>query len=250
MNHMIKETNQTVHEGGVLYVVATPIGNLEDITFRAVRILKEVDMILSEDTRTTKHLLDAYEINTPLAHYHGNATQGKHDFIVNALRDGKKLALVSDAGTPAVSDPGTLLIDMIRAELGDSVHIVPIPGASALTSALSVSGFLGSHIVFLGFLPQKKGRQTALREIANEALEKTFVFFESTHRIEKCMAELAAVLPDTVSVMVCRELTKKFEDIHVGSPADIQAIFASDPKRIKGEFAVVVGKRAFFKYEE
>lgn len=231
-------------EFGTLYVVATPIGNLEDMTFRAVRILKEVDMILSEDTRTTKHLLDAYDIHTPLAHYHGNATKGKHEFILNALREGKNLALVSDAGTPAVSDPGTLLIDMIRAEFGNDVAIVPIPGASALTAALSVSGFLGSHIVFLGFLPQKKGRQTALKEIASEAGEKTFVMFESTHRIEKLMEELEAVLPETVSVMMCREITKKFEDIVVGTPAEIQAIFKNAPKRMKGEFVVLVGKRA------
>lgn len=240
---------QSTPEGGVLYVVATPIGNLEDMTIRAVRILKESDMILSEDTRTTKHLLDAYDIKTPLAHYHGNATKGKHEFILNMLKDGKKLALVSDAGTPAVSDPGTLLIDMIRAELGDAVTIVPIPGASALTAALSVSGFMGSHIVFLGFLPQKKGRQTALREIAEEAGEKTFVMFESTHRIEKLMDELEAVLPETLSVMICRELTKKFEDIHVGSPADMKAAFTADSKRIKGEFVVLVGKRASSKKE-
>ncbi len=226
---------------GTLYIVATPIGNLEDMTLRSIRVLKEVDTILSEDTRTTKNLLNHYEIKTPLISYHSNATGGKHDFIVRELESGKNIALVSDAGTPGISDPGNLLVDIVRKEI-PGVSIIPIPGASALTSALSVSGMKGNHTVFLGFLPQKKGRQTALTEIGKEVGEKTFVFFESTHRILKLLAELKKHLPSDAVLLLCRELTKKFEETLYGSPEELMAILDKNPQKVRGEFVVIIGK--------
>ena len=149
-----------------LYVVATPIGNLEDITLRAVRTLKEVDFILCEDTRVTKNLLKRYEIDRPLISYHAQSRLSKVEKIFGLLEEGKNLALVSDAGTPTISDPGCLLVSQIRERFGDSVLIVPIPGASASVAALSTSGFPTSEFLFLGFLPHKKGRETLFKEIA------------------------------------------------------------------------------------
>ena len=156
------------------YVVATPIGNLEDITFRAVRILKEVDLILCEDTRVTKKLLNKYEIKTPTLSYHQYSKISKIEKIFDLINEDKNIALVSDAGTPAISDPGSFLVSEVKKKFGNKVKIIPIPGASALISALSVSGVIADNFVFLGFLPHKKGRETLFKEIAET--KKTVVF--------------------------------------------------------------------------
>lgn len=172
-----------------LFIVATPIGNLEDISFRAVRILQEADLILCEDTRVTKKLLDRYAIKKPLQSYHQHSKLAKTEYIVDMLASGKNMALVSDAGTPGISDPGGLLVEAVVKRLGDEVTIVPIPGANAALAALSVSGFPTDRFIFLGFPPHKKGRKTFFEEVA--ALRETAVLYESKHRIEKALTALA-----------------------------------------------------------
>ena len=212
-----------------LYVVATPIGNLEDITLRAIRILKEVDIILCEDTRVAKKLLNHYEIVKPLLSYHSHSTIKRADEIITLLSLGKDMALISDAGTPCVSDPGGLLVRMVRDQL-PQVKIVPIPGPSALTAAVSVAGIPFSEFVFLGFLPHKKGRNTLFQEIADS--DRTMIFYESPHRILKTLESLREFCGEERRVVVARELTKVFEEIteHV-------------PSVIKGEFVVVVAPK-------
>ena len=201
-----------------LYIVATPIGNLEDITLRAVRILKEVDLILCEDTRVTKRLLNRYEISTPTMSYHAQSKISKVERIFSFLEQGKDLALVSDAGTPTISDPGCLLVAQVREELISrrrlDIRIVPIPGASAVLSALSISGFPTSEFLFLGFLPHKKGRETLFKEIAES--KRTAVFYESPHRILKALESLKKFSPEKI-VTICRELTKIFEQVVAGN---------------------------------
>lgn len=223
---------------GTLYIVATPIGNLEDITLRAIRILKEVDLILCEDTRTTKRLLDKYEIATKTASYHTHSTQSKEDFIIRMLEEGKSLALVSDAGTPTISDPGVLLVEHVYNHFGDTVQIIPIPGASAVIAALSASGLPSSDFLFLGFLPHKKGRQTLFAEIA--ASERTVVFYESTHRILKALESLKECLAEERMIVVARELTKHFESIKKGTAKELLAYFESKTDEVRGEFVVIV----------
>ncbi len=229
-----------------LYIVATPIGNLEDITLRAIRILKEVDLILAEDTRVTKRLLSRYEIDTPTMSYHAQSKLSKVDKILSLLEEGKNLALVSDAGTPTISDPGSLLVTQIRAHFmsrlnldnGVSVEIIPIPGPSAVLSALSVSGFPSSEFLFLGFLPHKKGRETLFKEIA--LAERTVVFYESPHRIKKALESLKKILAPTRRIMIAREITKMHEENVLGTPEEVIAHFTSHPDRARGEFVVVV----------
>lgn len=234
-----------------LYIVATPIGNLEDVTFRSIRILKEVDMILCEDTRVTRVLLDRYEIKKPTLSYHQYSKLQKIDQIINLLKDGKNLALVSDAGTPGISDPGQRLIEKILEEMQGEVEIVPIPGASAVISALSISGFDTDEFLFLGFPPHKKGRQTFFRNVTEEAIKRTVVFYESTHRIIKAFEELGqseerrAESEDKegdkkMRVVACRELTKKFETIYRGTVSEVLEKLKNDI--IKGEFVVVIRK--------
>ncbi len=188
-----------------LYIVATPIGNLEDITFRAIRILKEVDMVLCEDTRVTAKLLAKYEIRKSLRRFDAHSSESGREAIIELLREGKNIALVTDAGTPGISDPASLLVLDVRRELGNEISVVPIPGASALTSALSASGIPASDFTFLGFLPHKKGRQTLMKEIGES--ERAVVFYESPHRILKALAELKAVAPER-KITIARELTK------------------------------------------
>ena len=171
-----------------LYIVATPIGNLEDITLRALRVLKEVDMILCEDTRVTKKLLNHYDIKTPTMSYHAHSKLSRVEKIFELIRVGKDLALVSDAGTPTISDPGVLLVQQVREEFGNEVDIVAIPGPSALVSALSVGGITSAQFTFYGFLPHKKGRETIFKEIADS--KRTSVFYESPHRLLKTIGEL------------------------------------------------------------
>jgi 16S rRNA (cytidine1402-2'-O)-methyltransferase len=222
---------------GTLYIVATPIGNLEDITLRALRVLKEVDCVLCEDTRTTKRLLSKYDITTKTMSYHAHSTSGKESVIIHMLADGQNLALVSDAGTPCISDPGVLLVAHVREEFGADASIVPIPGPSALITALSVSGISSAEFTFLGFLPHKKGRETLFKEIAQS--KRVIVFYESTHRILKTLASLDEHVPQAV-IVIGRELTKQFEEFVRGTAQEILAHFEANPDRQKGEFVVIV----------
>ena len=225
-----------------IYITATPIGNLEDITHRAVRILAEVDLILCEDTRMTKRLLDKYEIETPTQSYHSHSSDEKHEKIISLLEEGKDLALVSDAGTPTISDPGVKIINIIR-ERSDKendldVEIITIPGPSAVTAALSVSGLPSSEFLFLGFLPHKKGRETLFKEIASS--KRTVVFYESPHRIMKALQSLQDILDEKREIVVARELTKIHETTIRGTARELKLYFETHPDKVKGEFVVVV----------
>jgi 16S rRNA (cytidine1402-2'-O)-methyltransferase len=228
---------------GILNIVATPIGNLEDVSWRAGRILKEADFVLCEDTRVTKKLLDHYQIKTPTISYHQHSGELKIDKIIELLRAGKNLALVTDAGTPGISDPGGKLVSAVRAELGDEVKIVSIPGASALSAAVSIAGAGFDRFLFLGFLPHKKGRQTMLKEIM--ASDYPVILYESKHRILKLLAELekmSEVSGEKRQVMVARELTKLYESFYAGTPTEILADLQQDPNCLKGEFVVLIQK--------
>ncbi len=226
-----------MESAGILYVVATPIGNLEDITLRALRILKEVDYVLCEDTRVTGKLLAHYEIKTAMKRYDAHTSEGMHEAILADLSAGKKLALVSDAGTPGVSDPGVFLVAKLR-ELAPDVRIEPIPGASAVTSLFSVAGLPGNQSSFLGFVPQKKGRQTFFSDL--ELYDHPVVFFESTHRIMKTLESLSTTLGEESKVVVGRELTKLFEQVVSGTASEVLAYFNTNPDRVRGEFVVIV----------
>jgi len=244
-----------------LFVIGTPIGNLEDITLRALRVLKEVDLILCEDTRVTKRLLAKYEIGTPTMSYHAQSKLSKSDKILALLEEGKNLALVSDAGTPCISDPGSLLLAQVLASKVkgqmSKVDIVPIPGPSALVTALSAVGISVAEFTFLGFLPHKKGRETLFKEIAESS--RVMVFYESVHRIEKSLESLEKFcLPAQAGagrqaggaerrVIVARELTKIHEEFVRGTVAEVRAHFAQNPDRIRGEFVVVVEGRVVSK---
>lgn len=216
------------------YLVATPIGNREDLSFRALRILKEVDYILSEDTRVSQKLLSHYEVNTPLISYHHHSDQAKLDKIFKLLEAGKNLALVTDAGTPGIADPGGQLVKVIRDKFGSEVSITPIPGASALTALLSVAGVAADKFLFFGFLPHKKGRQSALKEIT--ASKYPVLIYESKHRILKLLAEL----DPSFKVVLGRELSKLHESFYFGSPSEISRKLSQKDVLLKGEFALVV----------
>lgn len=221
-----------------LFIVATPIGNLEDITLRALRVLKEADVILCEDTRVTKKLLQKYDIKTPTLSYHAQSSEGKHEKIFALLEEGKNLALVSDAGTPAISDPGVKLVALARERFGDNIAIVSIPGASAVTAALSISGFPSSSYIFYGFLPHKKGRETLFKKIA--ASEETSVFYESPHRLLKTLASLTGHLSPERRVGVARELTKLHESFLIGSAQELLDFFSAHVEEVRGECVVLV----------
>ncbi len=226
-----------------LYIVATPIGNLEDISLRALRILKEVDLILCEDTRVTRKLLAHYQIKTPTLSYHQHSKLSKVDLIIEKLKQNKNLALVTDAGTPGISDPGGKLISQIVETLGKSVKIIPIPGPTALTAALSIAGVKADRFLFLGFLPHKKGRQKFLQEILKS--EYTVVVYESKHRLIKFLEELKKIFDSKSqiqNIIVCRELTKLYETIYRGSLEDITERIKNDKDAQKGEFVIVIGK--------
>ncbi|MBI2476406.1 MAG: 16S rRNA (cytidine(1402)-2'-O)-methyltransferase [Candidatus Taylorbacteria bacterium] len=227
---------------GTLFVVGTPIGNLEDVTLRALRVLKEVDVILCEDTRVTKRLLEKYQIQgKQLATYNDKKSGLRIEKIVELLQEGKNLALVTDAGTPGISDPGSLLVSKIREALPD-VTIVPIPGANAAVAALSAAGVPASDFLFLGFLPHKKGRETLFKEIA--ASKRTVVFYESPHRILKTLESLKTHLevspPSERKVVIARELTKIHEEVVSGMPAELLEFFKINPEKARGEFVVIV----------
>lgn len=219
---------------GTLFVVATPIGNLEDITLRALRVLKEADVIVCEDTRVTKKLLSAYEIHTPTLSFHAHSDDAKYEKIISLLEEGKNLALVTDAGTPGVSDPGTFLVERVRAH---GVRVESIPGASALAAAVSVAGVPAHEFVFFGFLPHKKGRETLFAEIG--MLQRTAIFYESPHRLMKALASLAQHASKK-KVTVCRELTKMYEEVVSGSADELVAYFTENPDRVRGEIVLFV----------
>ena len=220
---------------GQLYIVATPIGNLGDITLRALDTLKSVDFILCEDTRVTKNLLNHYQINRPLISYHQHSDARKVREISDLLSAGKNLALVTDAGTPGISDPGNLLINHLTIQQFN--NFIPIPGPSALISALSISGFPTDKFVFMGFPPHKNKRQKYFKEVA--AQEYTVVFYESGHRIKKCLQELNALLSPDRQIIVARELTKQFETIYRGTIASVVEKMTDE----RGEFVVVVNAK-------
>ena len=224
------------HTTGTLYIVATPIGNLEDITLRALRVLKEVDTILCEDTRHTKKLLSHYDIHTKTQRFHAHSDIDKMKHIASLLEEGKSLALVSDAGTPLVSDPGSPLLTYLRTYF-DDISIVPVVGASALTAAISVVPIPSGRFTFIGFLPHKKGRHTAILEMKER--EDATVLYESSHRIVKFLGELEAEFPQA-QVWIAREITKQFEEVLHGSPQELSRLLESHPEKQKGEFVVVV----------
>ncbi len=238
---------------GTLYIVATPIGNLKDITLRALEVLKGADVILCEDTRLTRKLLDHYTIQTPVISYHQHSSPARIDEIFRLLEKGSALALVSDAGTPGISDPGNKLIHLLvnkfigssqKASLetqSESEHknpptIVPIPGPSAVSAAASISGFPMDKFLFLGYPPTKKKRNKFFQEIAKSS--HPVVCYESPHRILKTLEELRRAAGGGRSAVVCRELTKKFESIYRGTIDEVTEHIQRDP--IKGEYTVVV----------
>lgn len=221
---------------GKLYIVPTPIGNLEDITLRALRILKEVDIILAEDTRTSGNLLKHFEIDNKLMSYHQHNEHGVLPKMISLLQEGKNLALVTDAGTPGISDPGYLLIrECVRHHL----PIEPLPGATAFVPALLKSGFPCDEFVYIGFLPQKKGRQTAVQKIGED--ERTTVMYESPHRLIKLLEQLIEFCDAERKISVSRELTKKFEETINGTVTEVLQHFLQHEPR--GEFVVVVEGR-------
>ncbi len=232
------------------YVIGTPIGNMEDITYRAVRVLGEVDLVLCEDTRVTKNLLNKYNINTATFSYPSDNLKAKErpsqakdsplpakvEKILKMIEEGKTLALVSDAGTPTISDPGSVLVAKIK-ETFPEIEVIAIPGPSAVISALSISGLNVAEFTFLGFLPHKKGRETLFKEIAGS--ERVNVFYESPHRILKALESLIKFAP-TKKVVIGRELTKVFEQVITGTPAEVLKYFTDHADKVRGEFVVIV----------
>jgi len=223
----------------MLYIVSTPIGNLGDISSRVLEILKKVDLILCEDTRVTKKLLSYYQISKPTTSYHQHSKLRKLEYILEQIKKGRKLALVSDAGTPSISDPGAKLVEYLVEKLPD-LEIVSIPGPSAVTAALGLSGFSADRFIFLGFPPAKRKRKKFFQEV--EKSKYTVVLYESPHRIIKTLNELKEVLNSERKVVLCRELTKKFETVYRGNTEEV--INQINQDKIKGEFVLVIrGKK-------
>ena len=222
-----------------LYIVSTPIGNLHDATFRAIDVLRNVDLILCEDTRVTKKLLDHYEIRTPTLSYHQHSKLKKVEYIIQLLKEGKDLALVSDAGTPGISDPGNKLIARLIEVRPQSIKVVSVPGPTALIAAASVSGFPMDRFAFFGFPPTKKKRRKFFEKVVNS--KYPVIFYESPYRILKTLNELKT-MNSKLSIIVCRELTKKFETIYRGT---IEEVFKQlEKEEIRGEFVVIVRKNS------
>jgi 16S rRNA (cytidine1402-2'-O)-methyltransferase len=220
---------------GTLYIVSTPIGNLADISLRAVRTLSGVDLIAAEDTRTTRVLLDRYEIRKPLVSYHSYNEARRTPELISRLKGGEAVALVSDAGTPGISDPA---FRIIVSALDSGVPVTAVPGASAFLPALIVSGLPSHRFAFEGFLPVKKGRRTRLERLREE--EATIVLYESPHRLLKTLRELREVLGDR-DISVSRELTKKFEEVIRGGVSAVEEHFTKHP--VRGEFVIVVAPK-------
>lgn len=219
---------------GKLYLVPTPIGNLEDMTLRAIKVLKEVDVVLAEDTRTSGKLLKHFDIGTPLQSHHMHNEHKQVEALVQKLKGGATYALISDAGTPAISDPGFLLT---RACVENDIEVECLPGATAFVPALVNSGLPNDRFVFEGFLPIKKGRQTRLQQLAEES--RTMVFYESPHKLLKTLAQFVEYFGEDRPVSVSRELTKLHEETVRGTLAEVLQHFTEKPP--KGEFVVVVG---------
>ena len=219
-----------------LFVVATPIGNLEDLTPRALSVLKSVELIAAEDTRHSKKLMMHYGIDTPLVAYHDHSGEQQDQQLVKRLQNGESIALISDAGTPLISDPGYRLV---RAAHLSAIRVVPIPGACAFIAALSASGLPSDRFSFEGFLPAKSlARQQAIRELEGES--RTLIFYEAPHRILDCLADLSAELGEDREAVLARELTKTFETIWRGTLQDLLAFVESDPNQRRGEMVVLV----------
>ena len=219
---------------GILYVVPTPVGNMEDITLRALRILKEADLILAEDTRTSGKLLKHYDIHNHLQSHHKFNEHGTSQAVVEKLKAGQTIALISDAGTPGISDPGFYLV---REAVAAGVEVQCLPGATALIPALVSSGLPDDRFCFEGFLPQKKGRQTRLESLREET--RTMVFYESPYRVIKTLQQFAEVFGDDRKVSCCREISKVHEESVRGTLAEVIAHFKETEPR--GEFVIVVG---------
>lgn len=224
-------------EAGKLFLVSTPIGNLADITYRSVETLKNVDLILAEDTRTSGFLLKHYQISTPMQSFHAHNEHKKVSYVVDELKNGKNIALISDAGTPGISDPGFLLV---RETLANEIEVESLPGATAFVPALVKSGFPSDRFIFEGFLPHKKGRQTRIKELENES--RTIIFYESPHRLLKTLSQLKETLGGKREASVSRELTKKFEETITSNLDDLIHHFESHPP--KGEFVLVLAGKS------
>jgi 16S rRNA (cytidine1402-2'-O)-methyltransferase len=249
----------------MLYIVATPIGNLEDISMRALRVLGEVDFILCEDTRVTKVLLNHYHISTPMISYHQHSDERKINEVITMLQQGRNLALVTDAGTPGISDPGGKLIEAVINRFGDDMKVESVPGPSAVTAALSISGIATDKFIFMGFPPHKKGRQTFIKKILES--EYPVVVYESKHRILKFLEELNHMAHNMEHateenqekkkykskiqnpkfkmpsmLVVCRELSKMHETVYRGETESIIKKIKSSENDQRGEFVVIVGK--------
>ncbi len=224
-------TSQAAPQPGTLYVVATPIGNLGDLTFRALATLKNADAVVAEDTRHTKKLLNHYGVATPLLSYHVRSGERKRTELLERLAGGQSLALVSDGGTPLVSDPGA---DLVGAARDAGLAVMPVPGASAVTAALSAAGYSADRFSFVGFLPHKKGRQTALRRFPE--LVQPVVIYESPHRLVKLLGELTEHYP-AAAICVARELTKAYEEFRSGTPDQLKKHYEAHPP--KGEVVVI-----------
>jgi 16S rRNA (cytidine1402-2'-O)-methyltransferase len=218
---------------GILYLIPTPVGNLEDMTIRAIRLLKEVDYVLAEDTRTSGILLKHYEISNQLRSYHQHNEHGTVERIVADLLQGQQVALITDAGTPGISDPGYLLAKVC---IENNIEVQCLPGATAFVPALCVSGLPSHDFVFAGFLPPKKGRQTRMMELA--ALKRTVIIYESPHKIVKCMDQIKAFFGPNAQVSLSREISKKFEETLRGTAEELIEILKT--RTLKGEMVVVI----------
>ena len=233
---VLKEAATQVYPIATLYVVATPIGNVTDISVRALYVLTLVDAVACEDTRNTGHLLTRFGISKPLIAAHQHNEREVADKLIARLRAGERIALVSDAGTPAVSDPGARIVDAVRAA---GLRVMPLPGASAAIAALSASGLVNDQFYFVGFLPAKaKQRESALLQL--RTVSATMVFYEAPHRILDCVDALAGVFEPGRQIVFARELSKLFEEIHRCALADAHAWIKADPHREKGEFVVLL----------
>lgn len=228
---------------GILYIVSTPIGHLEDITLRAIRILKEADLIACEDTRQTRILLDRYQIQNQLTSFFEHNEVKKTPEMIALLQSGKSVAVVSDSGTPTISDPAFKLVREARKQ---GFTVMPVPGANAALAAISVSGLPTDRFVFEGFLPHKKGRRSAWKKLAEE--DRTIILYESPYRVVKTLAEVSEFLGDR-HVVIARELTKKFEEVLQGTVSELRAHF--EKHEPKGEFVILIsGKKYFEKHLE
>lgn len=218
---------------GILYLVPTPIGNLSDMTFRAIDTLKESDLILAEDTRNSGILLKHYEISTPMRSYHAHNEHKVTEEIVQQLKEGRNFSLITDAGSPGISDPGYLLA---KACVENDIEVIALPGATAFVPALTVSGLISNEFTFVGFLPVKKGRQTKLNELKED--RRTLIFYESPHKITRTLKDLAESFGPDRKASLSREITKKFEETLRGTLEELHKI--SEERNLKGEMVLVV----------